>query len=193
MFTGLVETVGKIKRSVYFNGGKSFRIQTFSAFVPQVSESIAINGVCFTVTKLIKDTEFEVFASSETLSKTNFHLSQAMQAVNIERALKLNDRIGGHLVQGHVEDIGRIVTKKIKTDMTTLTVKVSPNLSKYIVKNGNISVEGVSLTVIDTKNNTFEIGLIPFTLKNTTLGNLHTGSLVNIETDIIGKYINNEK
>ncbi|MFA5033294.1 MAG: riboflavin synthase [bacterium] len=192
MFTGLVETIGQIKSCISFNGGRTFKIYTPEGFASKISESIAINGVCFTVTKQMRNNEFEVFASPNTLSKTNFRLSRTGQFVNIERALKLSDRIGGHLVQGHVEEVGKVIAKKVKTGITMFTIKVAPEISKYIVKNGNIAVEGVSLTVIDTKNNGFEIGLVPFTLKNTTLGELHIGSLVNIETDILGKYLKNE-
>ncbi|MDD5530274.1 MAG: riboflavin synthase [bacterium] len=193
MFTGLVETIGQVKSCLSFDGGKTLRIHTSEGFASKISESIAINGVCFTVTKQINNNEFEVFASPNTLLKTNFNILRTGQPVNIERALKLSDRIGGHLVQGHIEEVGKVIAKKVSADMTFFTIKVAPEISKYIVKNGNITVEGVSLTVIDAKNNNFEIGLIPFTLKNTTLGNLHTGSLVNIETDILGKYLKNEK
>jgi riboflavin synthase len=192
MFTGLVETIGQIKSCISFDGGRTLEIHTPEGFAPKISESIAINGVCFTVTKQMRNNEFEVFASPNTLSKTNFHLSRTGQSVNIERALKLSDRIGGHLVQGHIEEVGQVIAKKVSAGMTIFTIKVTPETSKYIIKNGNIAVEGVSLTVINIKNNNFEIGLIPFTLKNTTFGKLHIGSLVNIETDILGKYLKNE-
>lgn len=194
MFTGLVEKVGQIKGIQAKKGGRVLRIypslngKQTSDFTPQVSESIAINGVCLTVTRLINK-EFEVYASPNTLSASNLNSLRTGQFVNLERALRLSDRIGGHLVQGHIDGVGKVVEKRMQGETVILTIRIAPEFLKYIVKNGSIAIDGVSLTIKEITNSSFKVTLIPFTLENTTLKDLRAGSLVNIETDILGKYL----
>ncbi len=188
MFTGLVETVGEVVSIRGESGGRIIRIHQEVAPTLEVGESIAVQGVCLTVSKVIGK-DFEIHISSRTQAKTNLLKVSVGKKVNLERALRLGDRIGGHLVQGHIDGIGKILGLKRKNGSVTFNIKVPSELSKFLVANGSVAVDGVSLTIGDVKNKYFEVGLIPYTLLHTTLGNLRIGDEVHLEVDIIGKYL----
>lgn len=191
MFTGLVEAVGRVKSVQNKDGGRGIRINVNGLgtdFVPEISESVSINGVCLTVTKLTGN-DFEVYASGSTLSATNLSLLRVGQSVNLERALRLSSRLGGHIVQGHVDGVGKVTEKRMRGKSVLLTIRVLPEMAKYIINNGSIAIDGVSLTVKEIRGSNLKINLIPYTLDNTTLKDLRAGSSVNIETDVLGKYL----
>ncbi|MFH1562108.1 MAG: riboflavin synthase [Nitrospirota bacterium] len=159
-------------------------------------DSIAVNGVCLTVTEFSKHTlrhaqgdTFNVDIMPETLKLTNLSTLSIGKKVNLERAMRLGDRLGGHLVSGHIDGSGRIVKKSVEGENQILQISVPRQLSKYIVKKGSVSVEGISLTVAEIKGEEFTICLIPHTLKTTTLGKKDIGDLLNIEVDMLGKYV----
>ncbi len=153
-----------------------------------IGESIAVQGVCLTVCKILKD-EFEIYVSSRTLSTTNLSKLTSGSKVNLERALRIGDRIGGHLVQGHIDGVAKVVGRKLINETATLSITPPIELMKYFVINGSVAIDGVSLTISAVKGNKLEITLIPYTLENTTLCKLKIGDLVNIEIDILAKYL----
>lgn len=185
MFTGIVEEVGTIKEK-----GNDYLIIQSNTVLEDLKQgdSIAVNGVCLTVTEFTKKT-FKVNVMPETLKLTNISNLSIEDKVNLERAIRLGDRIGGHLVCGHIDGLGRIIDKRTEGDNWIFEISVDDELSKYIVKKGSIAVEGISLTVAEVSNKNFKICLIPHTLKITTLGKKSIGDLVNIEVDMIGKYV----
>ena len=177
MFTGIVEETGKVKN---FNG-RELVIECKKVLKnTQIGDSIAIDGCCQTVVNITSNS-FTADVSSETFSITTFKNFKTGQIVNLERALTPSTRIGGHFVQGHVDGTAEY--------LGNMTFKVPENIAKYIVYKGSITVNGVSLTVAQNENNTFYIAIIPHTLENTNLKYLKTGDLVNIETDILGRYV----
>ena len=153
-----------------------------------LGDSININGVCQTVTKIGK-TDFTVQAVEETLKRSTLGQLKKRDVVNLERALCIGDRLGGHLVQGHVDGTGRITGKKDFAGNMLLSVSPEPQLERYIAEKGSIAIDGISLTVTDVKKGEFGVSIIPHTLKNTTLENVRIGDRVNLETDVIAKYI----
>ncbi|MDI6840354.1 MAG: riboflavin synthase [bacterium] len=191
MFTGLIEDVGNVVSIMGAGRGKTFRIRSYSINLA-VGDSIAVNGVCLTVCK-ITGKDFEVYVSPETLLETNLLGLTSGSKVNLERALCITDRLGGHIVQGHVDGVCTVVGRKVfgKTIFSTTLLSISPpkELFHYIVNKGSIAIDGVSLTVREIKDNSFSVALVPYTLKNTTLGNLKVGDKVNLEVDIIAKYL----
>lgn len=189
MFTGIIEEVGHIV-SVTIRGKSMDLTVEATAIIDDITigDSISIGGVCQTVTE-IGDSTFAVQAVEETIKRSTFRKLKKGSAVNLERALRLEDRLGGHLVQGHVDDTGRITSKKEYADNVLLIVTPETGLDRYIVEKGSIAIDGISLTVTYTKSGEFGVSIIPHTYKSTTLANIRTGDLVNIETDIIAKYI----
>ena len=188
MFTGIIQAVGKIETIT--NVGEDLKLSIFAHSLGlddvKIGDSIAVNGVCLTVTHLNK-THFEAQVSKETLDVTTGLGSK--QAVNLEKALRLQDRLGGHLVSGHVDGVGQVVQFEALGDCWLLAI-IAPNaISKYIAKKGSICVNGVSLTVNSIKKDTFIMNIIPHTLENTMFKNLKVGSDVNLEIDQIARYI----
>lgn len=193
MFTGIIQAVGHIDRITPIGGDIQLHIQASDLGLADVElgDSIAVNGVCLTVTRLnplngIK-THFEAHISAETLKVTT-GLNQT-SPVNLEKALRLNDRLGGHLVSGHVDGIGIVVTFTDLGDCWTLAIEAPRALSKYIAKKGSICVNGVSLTVNNIEKNTFTMNIIPHTLQHTMFNQLTVGSQVNLEIDQIARYV----
>lgn len=193
MFTGIIQAVGHIETITPLGQDIQLRIDAANLGLNdvQLGDSIAVNGVCLTATRLIEtngiNTHFEAHVSQETLKVTT-GLNQA-QAVNLEKALRLNDRLGGHLVSGHVDGIGAVVTFTDLGDCWTLAI-IAPNaLSKYIAKKGSICVNGVSLTVNSVEKDTFTMNIIPHTLQHTMFKQLVVGSHVNLEIDQIARYV----
>lgn len=189
MFTGIVEGRGKVIGKQSSGGGMEFRLEAeFDLVDPEEGESIAVNGVCLTA-RGIRGNVFVVDVSPETLSRTGLGLLQAGSLVNLERALRLSDRLGGHLVSGHIDALGRVEERKPIGDFTLFTFSLSRSLTKYVIEKGSIAINGVSLTVNGCAGERFTVSIIPHTLQVTTLGRLKPGDMVNIEVDIIGKYV----
>ena len=187
MFTGLVETFGTVT-AVHNSGiSISLSVKPLSEFEVHRGDSISVNGVCLTVTKHNGDVSFDV--SPETLRSTNLGELKISTRVNLERAMKLSDRLGGHMVTGHVDGIGTITERKKVGEYTFYSVEAPANILKYIVKKGSIAVDGISLTVTDLDHRSFSVAIIPHTLTATNLGDKGVGDRINLETDIIGKYV----
>jgi riboflavin synthase len=189
MFTGLVEGVGEIVALTAMAEGLRLSLKTsFPAVELVMGESVAVAGSCLTVVDIAPPwASFEV--SPETLARTTFSLKKVGDRVNLERALKIGDRLGGHLVTGHVDGVG--VVKEFRPGPAHIQVRleVPGALSRLVIEKGSIAIEGVSLTVNSCQGNTFTVNIIPFTAHETTLNALKVGDRVNLETDIIGKYV----
>jgi len=188
MFTGIIQSTGKIKSITPAGEDLKLSIEAGSLDMSdvQIGDSIAVNGVCLTAVTLDK-THFEVHVSKETLNCTVG--LDAPREVNLEKALRLSDRLGGHLVSGHVDGVGQVVRFEPAGDCWLLMVRAPHALSRYIAVKGSISIDGVSLTVNHIEQDTFSMNLIPHTLENTTLKNLGIGSRVNLEVDLIARYV----
>jgi riboflavin synthase len=189
MFTGLVEGVGEIVALTALAEGLRFTVKTsFPATELVLGESVAIAGSCLTVVALdALRASFEV--SPETLACTTFPLKKVGDRVNLERALRIGDRLGGHLVTGHVDGVGVVREVRPGPGHTQIKFELPAALSRFVIEKGSIAVDGVSLTVNLCSGNTFVVNVIPFTAKETTLAVLKVGARVNLETDIIGKYV----
>lgn len=190
MFTGLTEMTGKIlARKLQGESGK-LMIESSAAFEGlQQGESIAVNGVCLTLESGMDGGPLVFHVMRETFSRTNLGSEPIGSTVNLERAMPANGRFGGHIVSGHVDGCGKIVSLVQRDSDTELTVAVPDEMIPYLVEKGSIAVDGVSLTIEKVENNTFRIGLIPTTLQHTNLSSKSNGSPVNLETDMIGKYV----
>ena len=189
MFTGIVQGTGLIRERKSAGGGLVLGLEAgFDLDDPEEGESIAVNGVCLTARE-ISGRFFLVDVSPETLSRTVLSGFGVGDRVNLERALRLADRLGGHLVSGHVDGLGRVEDRRPAGDFTLFTFSLDPGLSRYVIEKGSIAINGVSLTVNSCVGNRFEVSIIPHTLAVTTLGELKKGDRVNLEVDIIGKYV----
>ncbi|RPH52544.1 MAG: riboflavin synthase [Desulfobacteraceae bacterium] len=190
MFTGIIESLGDIKmvRSTG-QGGMRFAIETgINLDGTGLGESIAVNGACLTVVG-IAGKRFDVDVSPETLEKTTLGNARAGERVNIERAMRLSDRLDGHLVSGHVDGVGSITGKKTAGNAVIITFGIPVSISRYIIKKGSVAVDGVSLTINNCDEKWFEVSIIPHTAALTTMGIKGVGGFVNIETDMIGRYV----
>jgi riboflavin synthase len=189
MFTGIIEEIGIITRSSPISGGKRISIKADKILNDlQVDHSVALNGVCLTVIE-ISGNLFSVEAVGETLEKSTFINLKTSTPVNLERAMKLGDRLGGHLVQGHVNGVGTITQLDRRGDNWYLEIDLSPDLIRYVIPEGSIAIDGISLTVASLSETKAGISIIPHTFKNTTFSQAKVGQKCNIETDMIGKYI----
>ncbi|NOX97319.1 MAG: riboflavin synthase [Nitrospirae bacterium] len=189
MFTGLIEELGsveKIKRK-----GDSLRLTVRASLVledAEVGASIAVDGVCLTVTDF-SSRSFSVDVVAETLKRTTLSGLKVGEKINLERAVKVGDRLGGHLVTGHIDGLGEIKEKRKQRDALTLKVGVSQELTKYLIPRGSIAVDGISLTVVEENQDDFTVAIIPHTAGVTTLGFKPVGSYVNVEIDSLSKYV----
>jgi riboflavin synthase len=186
MFTGIIQAIGNIDAITPQGDDIKLSIRADNLEDVIVGDSIAVNGVCLTVAQLTK-THFEAHVSKETLTATAGLANK--NAVNLEKALRLSDRLGGHLVSGHVDGVGEVVKFENLGDCWLLAVCVPHAISKYIAKKGSICVDGVSLTVNTIEQDTFTMNIIPHTLEHTTLKHLRPGSRINIEVDQIARYV----
>jgi riboflavin synthase len=190
MFTGIVEEVGTV-RAVETDGGSAVLDIDCSLVVSdaRLGDSISVNGCCLTVTTLPEGGGFTADLMGETLKRTSLGALGAGAAVNLERALKADGRLGGHLVQGHVDGTGEILVVEPETSWTALRIGVPEHLRPYIVEKGSITVDGTSLTVMGAGADWFSVGLIPHTLSATSLRDRRAGDIVNLEVDVIAKYV----
>ena len=185
MFTGIVEEVGKVRE--VSQGTLTVEAEQVLADT-QVGDSISVDGACLTVVKLGRDF-FSVNVVPETLAKTHLGSLHPGDLVNLERALTLAARIGGHLVQGHVEGLGTVANIAQQGEALVMDIQAPRELHRYIVRKGFVAVDGVSLTVVDCHSDNFRVSIIPFTLSHTNLGRRRVGQTVNLETDIIARYL----
>ena len=189
MFTGLVEETGKLVKIE--TRGKDLRLSIEAGFEVnglQEGESVSVNGVCLTVVSW-NERVFTADVSQETLDRTTISRLRLGDAVNLERALRLGDRLGGHLVNGHVDGKARVVLRKKRGDSIVFGFEVAPELAHYLIEKGSVAVDGVSLTINRCDEKSFEINLVPHSARVTNMGNLKVGDQVNIEVDVIGKYV----
>jgi len=188
MFSGIVSAVGRIAKSVQHGDGQRLTVDApgFGMDDVAVGDSIAVQGVCLTVV-LAHPHGFEVDASAHTLSVT--HGLAAGRPVNLEKALRASDRMGGHIVAGHVDGVGKVTAFEPLGASVRFEVEVPGKLSRYVARKGSVTVDGVSLTTNEVRGSRFEVNLIPHTLAVTTLGKLAVGSPVNIEVDLLARYV----
>jgi riboflavin synthase len=189
MFTGIIETVGKIANIE--RQGESVRLTIAAGKIAedvQIGDSVSINGVCLTATST-QAPQMTFDAVYETMRKTSLGSLQIGDAVNLERSLPANGRLGGHIVQGHVDGTGRIASIRPVGNSWFVYIDAAPELMRYIVTKGSVAVDGISLTVADAADRTFSISIIPHTWEHTTLRDKRAGDPINIECDIIGKYV----
>jgi riboflavin synthase len=189
MFTGLIEVLGTVRRTDPVGAGRDLVLHTPTLTGElMLGESIAVNGACLTVVEHDAETSrFQV--GPETLHRTNLGELVPGDRVNLERSLRLSDRLGGHLVQGHVDGLGRIVERSRQGEWELVWFTCPPDLAAQMVPKGSVAVDGISLTLVDVTADRFSVALIPHTLAKTTLGFKGTGASVNLETDLVGKYV----
>jgi riboflavin synthase len=191
VFTGLVAGLGRVERIVEANGGRRLTIispELTSSEPLLIGESVAVNGCCLTVTAA-KGELFEVQVGPETLARTNLGSKEAGDLVNLERALKVGDRLGGHFVQGHIDTTAVLSDRREAGEWEFVEFSIEPSWTSFLVPKGSIAVDGVSLTLVDVWPDAFSVMLIPHTLAMTTLGNTRPGDRVNIEVDILAKHV----
>jgi riboflavin synthase len=188
MFTGLVEAVGELIERKTTSGG--FRLRIGSRMAPELApgDSLAVNGVCLTVI-LSEENEIHADVGPETVRVTTLGMLPHGSALNLERPLRADGRFGGHFVQGHVDAIGHIEELRKDSDFHWLTVSFPPSLAPYIVHKGSIAVDGISLTVAGLGADRFDVQVVPFTMDHTNLGRIQMRERVNIECDMVGKYV----
>ena len=185
MFTGIIEEIGEI--SSITKSTITIKSKTVLEDA-KLGDSIAVNGVCLTVIDLKQD-EFTVNVSEETFKITNFSELKTGNLVNLERALTLSTRLGGHIVTGHIDTVGEIISIVDKNEFYDLSIKFDKTFENYVVKKGSITIDGISLTIADLSNNTVSLAIIPHTFNNTILKTLKSKDSVNIEFDILAKYV----
>jgi riboflavin synthase len=189
MFTGIVEGMGRVTQMQRRGDLLLLTIALPAALTDTVvGDSICINGACLTV-RGVSQGAFEVDVSAETLQRTTLGSLKPSDEVNLERALKMSSRLGGHLVTGHVDGTGYIKELTRGSGSLTMTIRVSPEIASFLVEKGSVAVEGVSLTVSKSRGDEFQVVVIPYSAENTTLARKRVGDSVNIEVDIIGKYV----
>jgi riboflavin synthase len=189
MFTGIIEETGTV-RGIRL-AGESGQIEIYARKVlegTRIGDSISVNGVCLTVTSLSADS-FTADIMSETVRRTAFRRCSSGEKVNLERAMPADGRFGGHIVAGHIDGTGEIASIHPEGNATYLTIRTSPDILRLVVEKGSIAIDGISLTVTTVENDRFSVGVIPHTGDETTLLSKRQGDTVNLETDIVGKYV----
>ncbi len=189
MFTGIIEVVGTVVKIVFQDDKARMRVDTnpqFSQF--EMGESIAVNGVCLTVVDMGKHW-FSVDMTTETLNRTSFKQVKEGSRVNLERALTPSKKMSGHFVTGHIDNVASVVSTEEKPGELLFRFEHPPELTPYLIEKGSAAVDGISLTVFDCRDNRFTVSIIPFTLEHTNLKDRKTEEIVNIECDMIGKYV----
>ena len=188
MFTGIIETLGKVQEIRNENDNLHISVQSSITNELKIDQSVAHNGVCLTVVAIQNDV-YTVTAISETINKTNLGDWKTGDLLNLERAMRLGDRLDGHIVQGHVDQTG-ICKEVIETNGSWyFTFEYDSNMNNITIEKGSITVNGVSLTVVNSKENEFSVAIIPYTYDHTNFQNFEVGSKINLEFDVIGKYV----
>lgn len=188
MFTGIIECVGIIKNIEQENENFHFQIASNISSELKIDQSLAHNGVCLTVTA-IENNMHQVTAIAETMHKTNLGTFKIGDSLNLERCMQMNGRIDGHIVQGHVDQTGKVTQIQSEDGSWRYTISYDPSVGNVTVEKGSICVNGISLTVVDSGDQNFSVAIIPYTYENTTMKHLKVGDTVNLEFDIIGKYV----
>jgi riboflavin synthase len=189
MFTGIIEGLGTVSAVRPGGQGKRLAVEAdFDLNQTKIGDSICVSGACLTAVK-IDGRHFEVDISPETLQMTTFSQAKVGQRVNIERALRLSDRIDGHLVSGHIDGVGKIRQQETQGNAIIVTIEVAESLTRYMISKGSVAVDGISLTINACDAGSFSVSIIPHTAKLTTIGFKNKGDPVNIETDMLGKYV----
>ena len=189
MFTGIIKNKGKVVSIVKKDKGYEFKIGSNLVFSKKnIGTSISINGVCLTLTKFSNKNLF-FFISYSTFQITNFKYLKKNSTVNLEKSLKFGDEIAGHFVQGHIDTVGKVISLKTLAKTWTFLIKVEPKFSHLLVDKGSITIDGISLTIVKSLKNQFTLVIIPHTLKLTNIISLKTGDVVNVEFDIVIKYL----
>ena len=188
MFTGIIESLGTVRQIDGTDDGRRLLVEADLASELRAGDSIAVNGVCLTVTAQV-DSSFSLDIVAETLRRTNLGALLAGDRVNLERPLRADGRLDGHVVQGHVDTFGAVTSIKSEGMGRRIAIDVPPRFSRYLVEKGSIAVDGVALTIASLTSNGFEAALIPFTLQETTLGLRQAGQQVNLEFDVLAKYV----
>jgi len=188
MFTGIIETLGTIQEIEKDKDNVHITIASSITDELQIDQSVAHNGICMTVVAINKNL-YTVTAIGETIKKTNISHWEIGDSVNLERAMKLGDRLDGHIVQGHVDQIGNCIVAKETNGSWYYTFEYDESLENITIEKGSITVNGVSLTVVDSRKNEFSVAIIPYTFEHTNFKNFKVGTKVNLEFDVIGKYV----
>lgn len=188
MFTGIIETLGTVTNMEQEGTNVHLTIQSSISNELKIDQSVAHNGICLTVVKIGGDTH-TVTAIQETLDRTNLGQLEIGRTVNLERAMSAHARLDGHIVQGHVDGTGKCIEVKELDGSWTYTFEYQPSPEHLLVDKGSICINGVSLTVVNPQNNTFSVAIIPYTYEHTTFQDIKLGDIINLEFDIIGKYI----
>jgi riboflavin synthase len=189
MFTGLIEGIGKIKSIKKIGMDMNLTVMPlFDMADSKIGDSVSVDGVCLTITAL-KDKTLSMYASEETVSRSTIGWLKQGDEVNLERALSLAGRLGGHMVSGHVDGVGRIVRKEQIQRSWMMRINIDKDMSRYVIQKGSIAVDGISMTVNSCKDDFFEVNIIPETAIVTTILKKNVGDIVNIETDLIAKYV----
>ena len=188
MFTGIIESLGIIKEIKKENDNLHITVSSFITHELKIDQSVAHNGVCLTVVSINDDT-YTVTAIRETLEKTNLAEWKVNDLINLERAMKLGDRLDGHIVQGHVDQIGICKNINETNGSWYYTFEYDADLNNMTIEKGSITINGVSLTVVNSLRNEFSVAIIPFTYEHTNFKNITMGTKINLEFDVVGKYI----
>ena len=188
MFTGIIEEIGKIVRIEREQANLHLYVKSSFTNELKIDQSVAHNGVCLTVVAIDGDV-YQVTAIAETLAKTHLGSLQVGDAVNLERGMLLSTRLDGHIVQGHIDQTGTCSAIQEEAGSTRFTFQYDPSTGNVVIEKGSITVNGVSLTVVDATRDSFSVAVIPYTLAHTNLQHLQIGSVVNLEFDVIGKYV----
>ena len=189
MFTGIIESLGQVSALKKDKDNLNITIQTPLAKQLKVDQSLAHNGVCLTVVELVDEANYRVTAIKETLEKSNFKTIAVGDFINLERAMILGARLDGHIVQGHVDQTAWCINVADANGSFVFTFEYDASINNITIEKGSITVNGVSLTVVDSKKNSFSVAIIPYTLQHTNFKSICKGSVVNLEFDVIGKYV----
>ncbi|NCP21680.1 MAG: riboflavin synthase [Flavobacteriales bacterium CG03_land_8_20_14_0_80_35_15] len=189
MFTGIIESLGQVSALKKDKDNLNITIKTPLAKQLKVDQSLAHNGVCLTVVELVDEANYRVTAIKETLEKSNFKTIAVGDFINLERAMILGARLDGHIVQGHVDQTAWCINVADANGSFVFTFEYDASINNITIEKGSITVNGVSLTVVDSKKNSFSVAIIPYTLQHTNFKSICKGSVVNLEFDVIGKYV----
>jgi riboflavin synthase len=188
MFTGIIETLGTLTKKVKENDNLHLTVSSSITNELKIDQSVAHNGICLTVVA-INNNEYTVTAIKETIDKTNLGNWEVGDTLNIERAMKLGDRLDGHIVQGHVDQIATCTAIEEANGSWYFTFEYDPSLENITIEKGSITINGTSLTVVNSKLNSFSVAIIPYTYENTNFNSFKIGTKVNLEFDVVGKYV----